>query len=58
MLILLELGAAFQGFVDGLEHFDLVRCERKFGGQFFAAIAGLNELDDDTCRLWWRSPRV
>ena len=49
-VVLLELGPAFQGFIDGLEHFDLVRRERKFGWQFFTAISGLNELDDDTCR--------
>src|SRR5207253_3589364 len=49
MVVLLKLGPALQGFVDGLERFDLVRRERQICRQFFAAIAGLNELDDDTC---------
>ena len=50
MMVLLKFGPAFQGFVDGLERFDLVRREGAFDRQLFAAIAGLNELDDDTCR--------
>ncbi len=49
MVVLLELGAAFQGFIDGLERVDLVRREHKFGRQFFTAIAGLDKLDDETC---------
>src|SRR6266852_1216135 len=48
MMVLLELSPAFQGFVDCLERFDLVRRKDKFVRELFAAIAGLNELDDDT----------
>ena len=50
MVVSLQLGAAFHGFVDGTERLDLFRREGKFSRQFFAAVAGLNQLNDDTCR--------
>src|SRR3569832_2233846 len=49
MVVLLQLGPTFHCFVDRPERLDLFFREDKFSRQFFATIAGLNELNDDTC---------
>src|SRR6266446_5663932 len=51
MVVLLKLGPTFQGLVDGPECFDLFRREDESGRQFFATVARLNELNDDTCHF-------
>src|SRR5215217_4176965 len=49
MRVLLKLCPAFHGFVDGGKYFDFFGREGAFDRQLFATIAGLNELNDDTC---------
>src|SRR5215467_15517732 len=51
MRVLLKLGPAFHGLVDGGKCFDFFRREGAFDRQLFTTIAGLNELNDDTCHL-------
>src|SRR5207244_9947370 len=51
MRVLLKLGPALHGFVDGGKCFDFFGREGAFDRQLFATIAGLNELNDDTCRF-------
>src|ERR1700674_2178794 len=48
--VFLQAGLALQVFVDGVEHFDFFGAESKSGRQG-AAIAGLDQLNDNDCRL-------
>jgi hypothetical protein len=48
--VFLQGGLALQVFVDGVEHFDFFGAESKSGRQG-AAIAGLDQLNDNDCRL-------
>src|SRR5258708_36165737 len=45
-VVLLKLGFALHSLVDGRERIDLFGGEDKLGRQLFAAVAGLNELND------------
>src|SRR5258707_6260047 len=49
MRIFLKLGFALQVFIDRIKHLDLFAGEGKACGKHIVTIAGLNELNDDSC---------